>query len=169
MARKLFLPITPGEGAGLPTVDVVRKRLGGRASTEAGAGEIVRLVEDRADRIGVVLFARGDEVDVWLSGGLVRRVRREGVRGADPGFGGAPSASDEGERMSDELVAVARDARAFGALAERQPVRYQHEGGTGRGALVEKCRFGALIERSDGVVLGVGFRRVWASVDHDAN
>jgi hypothetical protein len=34
---------------------------------------------------------------------------------------------------------------------------------------VEKCRFGALVERGDGTVLGVGFRRLWSAGTNDQN
>jgi hypothetical protein len=142
MVRRLFLPLaTPSTP---PTVDVVRKRLGGRASTEAGAGELVSL---RDGRTGVVLFVRADLLDVWLQGDVVRRVRRADTRPAD-------------EAVARDLHAVARDARVFASLREGQRVGFQHEGGLGEGALVEKCRFGGLVERGDGKVVGVGFRRL---------
>ena len=127
-------------------MDAVRKRLGGRASTEAGAGEVVRLRDDCA---GVVLFVRGEQVDVWLDGDVVHRVRRADIRPA-------------GEGTARDLLAVARDARAFAELREGQRVGFVQEGGTGEGALVEKCRFGGLVERADGTVVGVGFRRFTA-------
>ena len=63
MSRKLSLPLTL-DRAKKPTTDAVRKRLGGRASTEPGAGEIVALrTEGGSERVGVVLFARGEDVD----------------------------------------------------------------------------------------------------------
>lgn len=147
MSKRLFLPLAMPGPSTRPTVDVVRKRLGGRASTEPGAGEVVRL---RDDRTGVVIFVRGEHLDVWLDGDLVRRVRR-GDTG--PAAGALPR----------DLLGVSRDARAFGELREGQRVRYQHEGGIDEGALVEKCRFGGLVERGDGTVVGVGFRRLTAS------
>jgi hypothetical protein len=144
MARRLFLPLaTPGRSTP-PTVDAGRKRLGGRASTEAGAGELVLL---RDQRNGVVLFVRGDQLDVWTEGDVVRRVRRADVRP----FEGA---------ASPDLLAVAADARIFAVLREGERVGFQHEAGPGEGTLVEKCRFGALVERGDGTVLAVGFRRL---------
>lgn len=150
MTRRLFLPLTTGELARSPTVDTVRKRLGGRASTDAGAGQVLAFRDERGgERIGVVLFVRGDELDVWVQGDLVRRVRRPDTKPAD---GVVPR----------ELLAVARDAQGFAALREGQRVRYQHPGGLGDGALVEKCRFGALVERDDRTVLGIGFRRLLA-------
>jgi hypothetical protein len=157
MSRRLFLPLATGAADERPTVDRVRKKLGGRASTEPGAGEIVVLSTERGERAGVVLFVRGEELDVWMEGDLVRRVRRGSTRAA-------------GDQVSKDLLAVARDARAFASLAEGQRVGYQIEGGLGEGALVEKCRFGALVERADGTVLGVGFRRLFgrpSAPDHD--
>ena len=152
MSRRLFLPLADGDPAASPTVDAVRRRLGGRASTEPGAGELVAVASDHgAARAGVVLFVQGDDVDVWLSGGLVRRTRRSRVVTAAEASG------------SDELLSIAHAARIFAALAEGQRVCYQHDRGVVEGDLVEKCRFGALVERGDGTVLGVGFRRLWSA------
>jgi hypothetical protein len=145
MTRRLSLHPATWGAAPRPTVDAVRKRLGGRASTEPGAGEVVSL-GDAGDRTGVVLFVRGEQLDVWLSGDRVQRVRRSDTRPAE----GAPAR---------DLAAVAGDARAFADLSEGQRVAFVDEGRRGEGALVEKCRFGALVERGDGSVVGVGFRR----------
>ena len=71
--------------------------------------------------------------------------------------------------LEGELLAVSRDARSFAALSEGERVQYQHEGGIGEGTLVEKCRFGALIQRADGAVIGAGFRRVWAACERAQN
>jgi hypothetical protein len=148
MGRRLFLPLTT-DAAERPRVDAVRRRLGGRASTEAGAGEVVGFLDERGlPRLGVVLFVRGEDLDVWAQGDVVRRVRRPR---AGPAEGGVP----------DELMAVSGDARLFAGLREGQRVRYQHPAGMSEGMLVEKCRFGGLIERGDGAMLGVGFRRLW--------
>ncbi len=150
MGRRLFLPLASGDPAANPTVDVVRRRLGGRASTEPGAGEIVAVTRDEgAARPGVVLFVHGDDLDVWLEGGVVRRTRRSRV----------VTTTEAG----DDLLSIAHAARIFAALAEGQRVHYQHDGGVGEGSLVEKCRFGGLVERGDGTVLGVGFRRLWSA------
>jgi hypothetical protein len=145
MTRRLSLPT-----ARSTTVDAVRKRLGGRASTEAGAGEVLSFRDERgSERMGVVLFVRGEDLEVWVEGDLVRRVRRERTQPPDG-------------VVSRELLAVSRDAQGFAALHEGQRVRYQHPGGLGDGALVEKCRFGGLVERDDRTVLGIGFRRLLA-------
>lgn len=145
MLRRLSLRLATEGAAPRPTVDAIRKRLGGRASTEPGAGEVVSLGAV-ADRMGVVLFVRGEQLDVWFSGNRVQRVRR-----ADTHPAGAAS--------PPELAAIACAARAFAALCEGQRVAFLHEGSPGEGALVEKCRFGGLVERADGSLLGVGFRR----------
>jgi hypothetical protein len=150
MARRLSLPLTHARDThGKPMVDAVRKRLGGRACTEPGAGDVVTLTTDvGGERIGVVLYICGDDLDVWIDHGLVRRTRRATTRPAR-----VP--------VSKELADVAGDARVFGGLLEGQRVRYQHEAGFAEGLLVEKCRFGALLERDDGALVGVGFRRIW--------
>ena len=155
MGRKLFLPLTV-DTPKKPTADAIRKRLGGRVSTEPGAGEIVAITTDGgAERVGVVLFTRGEDVDVWTDHGVVRRARRASTR---------PFRSP----VSKELTAVAGDARVFGGLLEGQRVRYQHESGLNEGTIVEKCRFGVLLERDDGVLVGVGFRRIWPLNPTDA-
>src|SRR5215813_1492207 len=121
MGRKLFLPLTSG-GARPPTVDTVRKRLGGRASTEPGAGELVSLVTERGiERGGVVLFVRGEDLDVWTEGDVVRRTRRASLRPLPREHAGAAPPR--------ELLAVSRDAQSFAALTEGQRVNYQHEAG----------------------------------------
>ena len=146
MVKRLFLPLAPESAAPRPTVDAVRKRLGGRASTEAGAGEVVTLLAPQGERTGVVLFVRGDQLDVWLEGDVVRRVRR-------------PDAPPTDGVVPEEVLAVALDARAFGELREGQRVYFQHEGIASEGMLMEKCRFGGLVERTDGTMIGVAFRR----------
>ncbi len=79
MLRRLSLRLATEGAAPRPTVDAIRKRLGGRASTEPGAGEVVSLGAV-ADRMGVVLFVRGEQLDVWFSGDRVQRVRRADTR-----------------------------------------------------------------------------------------
>jgi len=128
-------------------VDATRKRLGGRASTEAGAGAIVTLPNGKT---GVVLFVRGAELDVWLERDVVRRTRREDTSPAD----GA---------VDRELYMVASDARAFADLAEGDRVTFEQDGVLRQGVLVEKCRFGGLVELGSSAILGVGFRRLLAA------
>lgn len=161
--KKLSLPLfgawpTPAGGARrLPSVDAARRNLGGRGATTLDAGRIVAL--DGAGGVtvvGVVLFASAGEIDVWIDGGIVRRTRSEEAR---PFLGVVP----------DELVALAADASLFARLREGQRVRYEaRRGELAEGAIVEKCRFGALVLRDDGKIMAVGFRKVWplvASVD----
>ncbi len=138
--------MAPERAAPRPTVDAVRKRLGGRASTEPGAGEVVALRTAHGERTGVVLFVRGEQLDVWLEGDVVRRVRRAD---APPADGVVPQ----------EVLDVALDARAFADLREGHRVVFHHDGGPAEGTLVEKCRFGGLVERGDGTIVGVAFRR----------
>ncbi len=148
MARRL--PLTE-ISFGPPTIDAVRKRLGGRKSSEPGVGRIVEVpTEGGGRRAGVVLFAEGESLYVWVAEGIVRKTPRDKARDAE-----AP-----------ELTSLADDARVFAALNEGEAVRFAREDGVfGEGVLAEKCRFGALVARGDGSVVGVGFRRVWPS-DH---
>ena len=151
-----------------PTVEVARKRLGGRAVSAPGMGELV-VVTTRLGlaKPGVVLFSAQDVVDVWIADDTVLRTTSDRM---------APL----GEPASRELSAAADDARVFAALIEGQRVRYLQmrvrpadgepfagSGSDAQGAvfahatLVEKCRWGALLLRDDGTLVGVGFRRVW--------
>jgi len=127
----------------------MRKRLGGRASTEAGAGEVVTFVTDGGVRMsGVVLFVRGEDLDVCVQENLVRRTRKT-------------SASPLDAPLPKEIARLAHEASVFGDLKEGERVRYLEEGHVDEGTLVEKCRFGALVERGDGKIVGLGFRRLW--------
>ena len=129
-----------------PTVDAARKRLGGRGESDPGAGDLVAF---EGDRLGVVLFVKGEDLEVWIDDGLVRRIRRGSTRAADAA-------------ISKQLSDVADVARSFANLSEGARVRYRDDVRTAEGTLVEKCRFGALIERADGSIVAVGFRRVVA-------
>lgn len=153
MTRKLPV-LFPIGAERRPTVDAVRARLGGRASTEAGAGDLVRVdAGGGLSHTGIVIFTRGDDVDVWTGEGVVRRARWSGVRRLD-------------EPTPEGFAQVAADAAVFGGLSEGQRVRYRHDTGVEEGTLVEKCKFGALVERDDRTVVGVSFRRLWPA---DAN
>lgn len=180
MTRKLSLPlIPPGRSAAFaaadaakPTVDAVRERLGGRASTEPGVGELVLLTTAASKALpGVVLFRRGATVDVWVAAPeatssvqdktkpshSVRSMAQRGLvhraRPADVAPLRAPA--------PESLMVVAADARVFAALSEGQRIRFQDGGELAEGTLVEKCRFGGLVQRDDGIIVGVGFRRLW--------
>jgi len=148
MTRKLGLPVLL-DPARKPTVDAVRAKLGGRASTERGAGDLVIIDAGGGfEHTGVVLFARGDEIAVWTSEGVVRRASPARVRKSE---GPTPAV----------FASVAADAAVFALLAEGQRVRYRHDDGTDEGTLLEKCKFGALVERDDQTIVGVSFRRLW--------
>ncbi len=160
MARKLSLPMH-GKLLDLvapPTIDVVRTRLGGRAAGAAPIGDVVRVGVADPPRAGVVLARDHEAVDVFVIEGTVRRTRPDDVR---PWLTEVPGA----------LIAVARDARVFGELREGQAVRFAADSGVAEpGVLLERCRWGALVQRPDGVVVGVGFRRVVpAAPPGDAN
>ncbi|EYF02027.1 hypothetical protein [Chondromyces apiculatus] len=179
MGRKLPLPLF-NLGRGLtftasprapqpgkkPSADEVRARLGGRAATGPGAGELVTLTTSTGSELpGVVLFVAGDDLDVWVetalprpptaallapasNAGVVHRVTRAAVVPLH-----VPA--------SKQLTTVAADARIFAALGEGQRIHYQTDAGLREGTLVEKCRYGALVASDDGVLIAVGFRRVW--------
>jgi len=144
MEKKRPLPVV----ARPPSVDTARARLGGRIPSDAvllpafPPGTIVRV----RDLSGVVVFASTSEANVLVDASSIRRVApAELAPGTDP-----------------ELEALAADARVFGTLAEGQSVRYKADrGDLIEGRVVEKCRWGALVERPDGVVVAVGFRKLW--------
>jgi len=147
MSRKLTIPITPTLRS--RRVEDVRKRMGGRARTEAGAGDVVSVRREAApDVVGVVIFVLGPELDVMTDESTVRRTQRSRVAAATGG--------------PEWLASVSADAKVFGTLEEGQRVRYQSE--TGRlqeGTLVEKCKYGAIILCEDRSLMGVGFRKLW--------
>ncbi|MBK9266553.1 MAG: hypothetical protein IPM54_43045 [Polyangiaceae bacterium] len=151
MSRRFVLPLLPEPAA--PSVDLVRKRLGGRASTEAGTGDVVTFATDGGiHQTGVVVFVRGDELDVYVSANIVRRIRRSAAKSTD-----AEAAPSFGR--------IAESARVFARLTEGQRVCFASEGRDQEGILVEKCRFGALVERPDGKIIGLGFQRVRPAFD----
>lgn len=134
----------------------MRARLGGRAESDAGVGELVRFAPAPGmDLVGVLLFASGDEARVLVDGGAVRRTRRAML-------------SPLGSNAPAELVAIAADARTFGALHEGDRVRWDDAKlGAREGRLVEKCRYGALVAADDGTHAAVGFRRIRPATRHD--
>ncbi len=142
------LPLAPATGA--PTVDAMRRRLGGRASTDETAGSLVIVEADGGVALpGVVVFADGDEAHVMSAANAVRRVARAALHPLHD----APPA----------LVDLAGAVRAFARLREGAPVRFSHPAsGELSGTLVEKCRYGALVLREDETLVGVGFRQVRA-------
>lgn len=152
MGRKLSLPLH-GKALDLiapPTVDVMRARLGGRLVPGGAnaAGDVVRIGDEQPARAGVVLASDAHAVDVYVERGTVRRTRAAEIH---PWLGELPG----------PLSTVAHEARVFAGLTEGQPVRFSTEGGAlESGTLLEKCRWGGLVQRGDGVVLGIGFRRV---------
>jgi len=146
------LPLHPKS----PSIDAARKQLGGRAATTADAGRVVSLDgEGGVSGVGVILYASPTEVDVWIDEGIVRRTRPE-------------ECSTFHGLVGDDLAVLAADARTFSRLREGQSVRYESRSGqTGEGALVEKCRFGALVLRDDGKLMAVGFRKLWPLLPSD--
>ena len=99
---------------------------------------------------GIVLHASATEIHVLLDATRLRRFSPAAL---------APGAESPGP----QLAPVAADARVFGLLVEGHEVRYADGRGALReGRLVERCRYGALVlRREDGVVVAVGFRKLW--------
>lgn len=149
MRRRLNLPVSSSEGVGRPTIDAARKRLGGRVESSSLAGAIVSFDSNAGTRaIGVVLFADDLECDVWIAEGIVRRM----PVGDIARFDGV---------IDDPTQAISRDARRFTSLVEGQRVRIVEPDSPARTAtIVEKCRYGALVELEGGSVLAVGFRKL---------
>jgi hypothetical protein len=156
MSRKVFLPLTRrlNDTLDVPTVDAMRKRLGGRTSTSdvstLPAGSVVTVTTGAGtERLGVLVASDAVTAHVYLERGIVKRTRAADVAG----YGGdAPT----------DLAAIARQVRVFATLVEGQDVHVEREvGRTQPGILREKCRYGALVELEDGRVLGVGFGKLW--------
>lgn len=161
MARKVFLPMSARfrDSVATPTAIEMRNRLGGRVEGERGLvvegvtiplGAIVTIDGARgAARTGVLLTVADGSADVYLEAGMVKRVKSELVgplRGSPP----------------DDLGGISESAVVFGSLSEGQDVEIERPGGQiVRAVLVEKCRYGALVELADRSLLGVGFRKVW--------
>jgi hypothetical protein len=137
-------------GGPTPTVDAARERLGGRAASAAGAGEIVGVRTSLgAVQAGVVIFVAPGERDVWVGEGRIRRVDPERVIAA-PG------------EVEASLQAVAADVRVFTTMSEGGRVRFVgHDGEMREGTLVEKCRYGALVLGAGEKIVAVSFRRLW--------
>ncbi len=148
-------PLTgKGSGETAPTVDDVRRRLGGRASTESFAGKVVQLDAGPVGVLGVVLFASGNELHVLTADRVVRKTTAGRVHAVTA------------EQTPRELAELGRDISVFASLREGHEVRYADPAaGMRRGTLVEKCRYGALVLREDESVLGVGFRKIWPLAD----
>lgn len=150
MSRRLHLPTTrESSPAKTPTVDDARRRLGGRARSEPGAGELVQVNTGDIGVAGVVLFVEGGEMHVLTGGNTVRKTRAEHTSALS---GGAPP----------DLEQLASAIQRFDALEEGERVGFEAPGAEHEeGTLVEKCRYGGLVLRSDETILGVGFRRLW--------
>lgn len=154
MERKLSLPLVldmlaKSDGA-KPTLEVARRRLGGRAKSGPGAGRVVVVRATRVlpKSVGVVLFESERGCDVWIEAGVVRRTDRSATQ---------PFAGD----VPEEIERMAVDVRVFASLEEGQTIRYEVNGAVHDGTLIEKCRYGALVATPNGRILAVGFRKLW--------
>ena len=162
MAKKVNLPVLDDvlsrkRGGGVepekkrPTLEAARKRLGGssKAESPAPSGIAPGVVVGVAGKPAVVVFANADEVHVMLD---ARRLRRMTPADLTP----------HDQSVGDELEPIAADATVFAKMNEGEWVRYADDTGSARdGKLVEKCRYGALVARSDGTIVAVGFRKLW--------
>jgi hypothetical protein len=136
----------------VPTVDAMRTRLGGRLDGKTlthDAGAIVDVeTGGGATRTGIALFGDDERIDVLLDGGLVRRTQRERSRRSS-----APAPTG--------LERVPALLRSLVSTEEGGAVRFRADDGCWHPAtLREKCRFGALLEREDGTVMGVCWSRL---------
>lgn len=151
MNRKIKLRVLGDLPSQAPTADVLRASLGGRCATHPDTGSLVVLAG--RDEPALVLHADDDEVHLWIGEGLVRRAKRAQITP----FDGAPPPA---------TARVTREIREFARLQEGERVLFfgntrDDKARVEGGKLAEKCRFGALVLRDDGVLLGVGFRRLW--------
>jgi hypothetical protein len=152
--RKVKLRVLDEPELGTRTIVAMRERLGGRAEglVDPLVGTVVT-IRDREPEPAVVLFADGEHAHVSIRDGIIRRVAREDV-------------AVHGGEASPALAKLAADTKRFAALTEGDRVELlAAEGRVDRGTLIERCRFGALVERADGVVIAVGFRRIWRSTE----
>jgi hypothetical protein len=129
-------------------IEAARHAYGGRARSERGVGAKVRVRPSGGpDYPGVVLFVEGAARDVLLADGTLRRATAVECHALAEGEG-------------SELDAVAEDAARFADLDELQRVSVRAGRGLDYGMIVEKCRYGALVMRDDGSLVGVSFRDI---------
>lgn len=139
-----------------PSVDEAREALGGRI--EAGlrspheAGALIHFRDVRGNDVeGVLVFAAADALDVWVGEGRFHRVPQTRVKSVGPN---APT--------DHPLADVAADALVFAQLHEGARIRFvDRKNAMQAGTLVEKCRYGALVENEAKTILAVSFRRLW--------
>ena len=128
----------------------MRERLGGRLrSRPPRAGKLVSLVSSGGPpQVGLLLSDGDDGCDVLFERGLVKRTVADAL---ELHHGTA----------SVELMELASQARVFASLSEGATVLVEQQGERTVGVLVEKCRWGGLVELENRKLLGVGFRRLW--------
>ncbi|HEU4409016.1 MAG TPA: hypothetical protein VFS43_27400 [Polyangiaceae bacterium] len=155
MARRKLPLLGAPEGAAPPTMAALRARLGGRlegpASADAGRPVTV------GGEVGVLLSRDERGCDVWLGDNRVKRAA-------------GPSAFVLPGPPPSELAPAAQAARRFADLREGERVSFvAPDGRLEQGLLFEKCRFGALVARDDGSILGVGFQRLFPARSPELN
>ena len=153
MNAKIATPPWAGteEGSRRPSIDAARRRLGGRVtapSVMAPGSFVHATLRDGSSLPGVVLWATGGHVDLWFDEGLARRTRADAVIACQ---GPVPA----------RLACVSAEMRLFAGLGEGDRVRWERAAGIAEGAIVEKCRYGAIVVTRDGKLVAVGFRKLW--------
>lgn len=144
-------------------MDAARQKLGGRLGrTESppAPGRIVEVLEaDGRRERGVTLFTELGRTDVLFDRGVVRRVDTAKLLASSAAVDNAHAQKGRADDKDLERLSIA--VRRFHELVEGDPlVITQHDGANTRAVLREKCRFGALVERSDGAIVAVGFDRM---------
>lgn len=124
----------------------LRARLGGAIEVACErAGDVVVVADDGA--AGVVLDADATHAHVWLGEGRVRRVGLERLSPSDLA-------------LEPSFAEISRRARELSELREGERVRFRDHGRPEIGTVAERCRFGAIVARADGSMVGVGFTRL---------
>lgn len=131
-----------------PTSDSMRSKLGGRIGDQPQpeAGRVVLLI-GREPHVGVVLCVDDATAFVWIEDNEVKQVSRSELRAYD-------AIVPEAVRRRSELAA------AYAELRERTDIIARTPRGPEKMLLVEKCRFGVLAERDDGMIVALGFSNV---------
>lgn len=139
-----------------PTVDMMRRQLGGRLGDLGMENAGRPVLADGGGGIieGLLVCVDDAHAFVWTGENEFRRLPADAWRPSD-------------SPLDAETLARTEDLRRFAMLRERQRVRFVTARGVSlEGTLIEKCRFGALVAREDGVVVAVGFRSLFPGEVH---
>ena len=158
MARRVLLPVTQAlqEGAPneLPTLDTMRERLGGVVGNAEGSGQLALIVS--TGKPGVVVHRSSTGTDIMVKRGIVRRTATEDVRIIEE--------REPHPSIPDDVRAIHVEMQRFAALNNGDRVFVADpRGAAGKkfaATLLEKCRFGAIVQRDDGTPMAIGFARM---------